>query len=69
MGALPPGGTRVIRGAPYPGRRRYLADGELTRREALKRLGLLGLSATATGAIPAAFANDNREATAPARRH
>ena len=41
-----------------------MTDGELTRREALKRLGLLGLSATAAGAIPAAFANDNREATA-----
>jgi hypothetical protein len=42
------------------------ADAQLTRREALKRLALLGLSTTAAGALLAACSSNNREdATSP----
>ena len=46
---------------------RDFADAELTRREALKRLGLLGLSTTAAGALLAAWSRDNRESAKTAR--
>jgi carboxymethylenebutenolidase len=43
------------------------ADGQLTRREALRRMGMMGLSLTAASALLAACGNSKKEATtAPA---
>src|SRR6187397_1015009 len=44
------------------------AEGVLTRREAVRRLGLMGLSASAASALLARFATEAPAATA-ARRH
>lgn len=42
------------------------ADGQLTRREALRRLGMMGLSLTAASALLAACGDDGEETTGPA---
>ncbi|HEY7731763.1 MAG TPA: dienelactone hydrolase family protein [Gaiellaceae bacterium] len=44
------------------------ADGLVSRREALRRLGLMGLGATAASSLLAAFARDARAATASTAR-
>jgi len=45
-----------------------LADGIITRREAMRRLGLLGLSASAASGLLASFASAPAAAAAPAKR-
>ena len=44
-----------------------LADGIITRREAMRRLGLMGLSASAASGLLVSFASAPAAAAAPAR--